>query len=203
MDGPPPPDPRTAVRPLLLAVGRTLLTSVGLLVLYFVLPLDREFSGGTVVVLGLGVLVMGLLVAWQVRSILRSPHPALRAVEALALSLPLFVVLFAATYTVLSESRPDSFSEPLNRIDSLYFVVTVFATVGFGDISPVSDVARVLVTLQMVADLVLIGLVLRVFLSAVDRGRRRAAAQAEAPPPGQDAVTRRAAGPSPGGTPRR
>ncbi len=30
-------------------------------------------------------------------------------------------------------------------------------------------------TLQMVGDLVLIGLVLRLFLTAVDRGRRRAA----------------------------
>jgi voltage-gated potassium channel len=35
--------------------------------------------------------------------------------------------------------------------------------------------ARSLVTLQMVGDLVLIGLVLRLFVTAVDRGRRRAA----------------------------
>ena len=56
---------------------------------------------------------MGLLVAWQVRSILRSPHPALRAVEAIALSLPLFLLLFAATYTVLSASDPGAFTEPL------------------------------------------------------------------------------------------
>jgi len=51
----------------------------------------------------------------------------------------------------------------------------VFATVGFGDISPVSEVARVLTTLQMVGDLVLIGLVLRIFVVAVNHGRRRAA----------------------------
>jgi voltage-gated potassium channel len=110
-----------------------------------------------------------------VLSILRSPHPALRAVEAIALSLPLFLVLFAGTYTVLSASDPGTFTEPLSRLDCLYFVVTVFATVGFGDISPVSALARSLVTLQMVGDLVLIGLVLRLFVTAVDRGRRRAA----------------------------
>ena len=125
---------------------------------------------------------MALLVAWQVRSILRSPHPALQAVEAVALSLPLFLLLFAATYTLLSDSHPAAFTEPLSRFDSLYFVVTVFATVGFGDISAVSTVARVLVTMQMVGDLVLIGLVLRVFLTAVDRGRRRTTAQRDAPP---------------------
>ena len=161
--------------PVLASIARMLLTSTGLVVLYFVLPLDRGFSPGTLVALGVGVLAMGLLVAWQVRGILRSPHPALRAVESVALSLPLFLLLFAATYQVLSTSRPDAFTEPLSRVDCLYFVITAFATVGFGDISPVSELARVLVTGQMVGDLVLIGLVLRVFLTAVDRGRRRAA----------------------------
>jgi len=126
-------------------------------------------------------LVLGLLMAWQVRSILRSRHPAVRAVEAIALSLPLFLLLFAGTYVVLSGSDPKAFTEPLSRVDSLYFVVTVFSTVGFGDIAPVAEGARVLVTVQMVGDLLLIGLVLRLFVTAVDRGRRRAAGQ-EGPP---------------------
>jgi voltage-gated potassium channel len=147
-------------------------TSVGVLVLYFLVPLDREFSVGTVVALGAGVLAIALLVTWQVRAILRASHPALQAIEALALSLPLFLLIFAATFVVLSASDPGALSEPLTKLDSLYFVVTVFATVGFGDITPVSDPARVLVTLQMVGDLVLIGLVIRLFLGAVDRRRR-------------------------------
>jgi voltage-gated potassium channel len=168
--------------PLFLGIARMLLTPVCLVILYFLLPLDREFTPGTIAALGAGIFAMGLLVAWQVRSILRSPHPALQAVEAVALSLPLFLLLFAATYTLLSDSDAAAFTEPLSRLDSLYFVVTVFATVGFGDISAVSAVARVLVTVQMVGDLVLIGLVLRVFLTAVDRGRRRTTAQRDAPP---------------------
>ena len=164
-------------RPLFLGIARTLLTSAGVVVLYFVLPFDREFTAGTLAALVAGVLGMGLLVAWQVRSILlSSTRPC--GLEAVALSLPLFLLLFAATYAVLSDSDPGAFTEPLSRVDSLYFVVTVFATVGFGDISAVSTVARVLVTVQMVGDLVLIGLVLRVFVTAVDRGRRRAAERA-------------------------
>jgi voltage-gated potassium channel len=184
--------------PLLLGILRSLLTSAGVLVLYFVLPMDREFSAGTVAALGAGVLAMGMLVAWQVRAILQSPHPALRAIEAVALSLPLFLLLFAAAYVVLSSTEPGAFTEPLNRVDSLYFVVTVFATVGFGDISPVSPIARVLVTGQMVGDLILIGLVLRVFMTAVDQGRRRAAGQEDASSTGiGGGLTRRAAGSSP------
>jgi hypothetical protein len=170
-----PPHPAVPPRRLLvLGAGRTLLATTGVLVVYFLLPLDRSFSSRALVGLVLGLIALGLLIAWQVRQILRARTPALRAVEALALSLPLFLVLFAAVYVVLSDSDPAAFSEPLDRTDGLYFVVTVFATVGFGDIAPVSEVARGLTTVQMIGDLLLIGLVLKVFLAAVDRGRRRA-----------------------------
>ena len=182
MDGRSPTELAVTRHPLLVALLRTIGTVVAVLVLYFVLPLDRGFSAGTLAWLAAGVLALGLLVAWQVRAILQSRHPAARAIEAIALSLPLFLLLFAGTYVVLSASEPGAFTEPLSRIDSLYFVVTVFATVGFGDISPVTEGARVLVTVQMVGDLILIGLVLRLFLTAVDRGRRRAAGQ-DGPPP--------------------
>src|SRR5438094_848942 len=78
---------------------------------------------------------------------------------------------------------------PLHRpftAGTLLLLGAVFATVGFGDISPVSDVARVLVTVQMVGDLVVIGLVLRLFLTAVDRGRRRASGREDSRPAGDD-----------------
>ena len=178
-----PVEPPQAARPhpgvpprrlLVLGAGRTLLATTVVLVAYFVLPLNGGFSRRTVLVLVVGLVAVGLLVAWQVRAILRAYTPALRAMEALALSLPLFLVMFAVVYVLLAGSDPGAFTEPLTRTDSLYFVVTVFATVGFGDIAPVSEVARVLTTVQMVLDLLLIGLVLKVFLAAVDVGRRRA-----------------------------
>jgi voltage-gated potassium channel len=166
---PPAPDRRAVV----VALGRTLLTVVGVLLLYAILPLNGRFGVRTVLLLVAGLIVVGVLVAWQARAILRSRHPALRAVEAIALAVPVFLVLFAAASVVLANSDPAAYTEPLSRIDGLYFVVTVFATVGFGDISPVSEVARVLTTVQMLGDLVLIGLVLRVFLAAVARRRQR------------------------------
>jgi voltage-gated potassium channel len=169
-------------RPLVLSLARTLGNVAVVLVGYYLLPLDRSFGWGTVVALGLGLLLVAALLVWQVHSILRSPHPALRAVETLALTVPLVLVLFALVYVLLDRSDPSAFSEALTRTDALYFVVTVFATVGFGDIVPVTEVARVLVTVQMLGDLVLIGLVLRVFLTAVDRGRRRAAERETGPP---------------------
>ena len=164
-------------RTVLFGLARAGVNVVGLLVLYYLLPLDRGLRSRTLLTLVAGLLAVGLLVAWQVRTILRARHPALQAIEAIALSLPLFLLLFAATYVLLAGTDPHAFTEPLSHTDGLYFVITVFATVGFGDITPVTELARVLTTVQMVGDLVLIGLVLRVFLTAVERGHRRAAEQ--------------------------
>ncbi|MGY1802208.1 potassium channel family protein [Blastococcus sp. SYSU D00922] len=172
MSDPEPPAPGR--RPLVLGLVRTALTVLVVLVLYAVLPLDRGFRAGGVWLVA-GLAGIGVLVGWQVRAIVRAQHPALRAVEGMALSLPLFLVFFAASYVLMSGSDPSHFTEPLDRTDGVYFAVTVFATVGFGDIAPVGEAARVVTTVQMVADLVLIGLVVRLFLAAVERGRRRAA----------------------------
>jgi len=113
------------------------------------------------------------LVAFQVRSIIASPFPGLRAVEALATSVPLFLLLFAATYVVMTTISASNFSQPLTRTDALYFTVTVFATVGFGDITARTEAARLVVTGQMITDLIIIGLGLRIIVGAVKRGRQR------------------------------
>jgi hypothetical protein len=65
------------------------------------------------------------------------------------------------------------FSQPLTRTGALYFSVTVFSTVGFGDITAKTDPARVIVTVQMFFDLILLGFGARAFLSAVQLGRQR------------------------------
>ena len=165
------PPVRPQLRPLAAALARTLGNVTALIVLYYFLPLDQPFGWSTVAALLAGLAFIALLTTWHVRSVLRSPHPGLRAAETLAVTVPLFLVLFAASYQTLAATDPAAFTQPLSRTDTLYFVVTVFATVGFGDISPVSDAARVLTTVQMIADLVLIGLVVKAMLSAVERGR--------------------------------
>ena len=69
---------------------------------------------------------------------LRSSTPGLRAVEAISVTLTLFLLLFATSYAVMTRVEPGSFDvPPMTRVDGLYFTVTVFATVGFGDLSPV------------------------------------------------------------------
>jgi hypothetical protein len=155
---------------------RATLTSTVLVVLYYRLPLTGTVKASTVALLLAGLVLFAGVITWQVRAILRSQYPGLRALEALAAAIPLFLLVFAATYVTLADAQPSAFNEPLSRTDALYFTITVFSTVGFGDITPVTTPARVVAMVQMLGDLVVVGLVLRVMLDAVKEGRQRRAA---------------------------
>jgi voltage-gated potassium channel len=167
---------------LLRALGST----VGLVVIYYLLPLDRTSIGVAVGMLAFGLVALVGLVVFQVRSIIKAKYPALRAVGALATSVPLFLLLFAGTYFVMGGISEANFSEPLTRTDALYFTVTVFATVGFGDIVATTESARVVVMGQMIAGIVTIGLGARVIVDAVKRGQQRQPISESDGPPGEE-----------------
>ena len=160
---------------LLGAIARALAHTVALVLLYSLLPLDQPAGRSTIVWLLAGLAAFVVLVVLQLRSILRSRLPGIRAVEALGAALPLFVLVFASTYLLVASSQPQAFSEPLSHVDAWYFTMTVFSTVGFGDIAPRSDTARLIVTAQMVGNLVVLGALARVVVGAVRLGRQRQA----------------------------
>ena len=96
-----------------------------------------------------------------------------RQSQALGLIVPLFLLLFASTYFLMERASAAAFTQPLTRTDALYFTVTVFSTVGFGDIAPKSEAARVVLIVQMIGDLAVLGAGIRVLLGAVQRGRQQ------------------------------
>jgi hypothetical protein len=153
---------------------RALVTAVVMVALYYVLPLDRRSDAAVFVVLVVGVALLAGMIAWQARAIVRSDYPGIRAVQALASTTPLFLLLFASAYFVLSLDDAAMFTEPLTRSDSLYFTVTIFSTVGFGDISAKAETTRLVVTTQMLLDLVVLGLGIQVILGAVKQGKANA-----------------------------
>jgi hypothetical protein len=183
-----PPDGPWEAKPTLGRIVRTLLQAAGstavLVAIYYLLPLDHSARWIAIVTLVIGLAALVGLVAFQVRAISGSLYPGLRALEALAVTVPLFLLLFASTYLVIAAISARSFSQPLNHTDALYFTVTVFATVGFGDITATAAVARLVVTGQMIIDLIILGLGARVILGAVSRGWQRRPPEPGAVPPG-------------------
>ena len=148
--------------------------AVALLVVgYYVAPLDRPLDTGTLIEFLLALAVVGAVIAWEVRNILTSDVPRLRAVQTVAVGVPMLLLVFASVYVQIETSQPNSFSETLSRTDALYFTVTVFATVGFGDITATSEPARALVTGQMVAGIVIVGLGARIIVDAIKHGREQ------------------------------
>jgi voltage-gated potassium channel len=167
------PPRRVTVRALL----RSTLTATVLVVIYYALPLAGRLDGGAVSVLVIGSLVFTVMIIWQIRAIIRADYPGLRTIESLATAIPMFLLVFAVAYLLLDGATAAAFNEPLSKTDALYFTVTVFATVGFGDIVPRTELARIVTMSQMLADLVVIGLIVRVMISAVKEGHQRRAAE--------------------------
>jgi voltage-gated potassium channel len=178
-------EPRQRRRLLSLALLRALLTAIILVALYYLLPVDEELRLSSVLRMVVGLALFVAVLIWQIRKVVTSRHPGIRAIEALAVTVPLFLLLFAATYFLMSVHGSGTFSQDdLTRTDTLYFAVTIFSTVGFGDISATSQSARLVVTFQMLLDLVILGVGINAFVSAARLGRKRQTAAEEAERPG-------------------
>lgn len=86
------------------AVLRAVLTATVLVVLYYVLPF-RSLTGSSALRFLVGLLIFIGITVWQVKTITGSRYPGLKAAQALALILPLYLLVFASTYYMMTE-RP-------------------------------------------------------------------------------------------------
>jgi len=160
-------------RRVLLAVLRAVASTAVLVTAYYLLPFDRSATWAAITLLVVELVLLSGLVALHVRLIVRSQFPGLQAIEALATSIPLLILLYASTYFVIARISPANFSIRLTRTDALYFTMSAFSTVGFGDITAKTETARLVVTSQMAVDLVTLGLGIKIITGAVTRGQQR------------------------------
>ena len=176
-------DPRTRNKLIVAAAARSLLTTALLVLLYYIMPVHEGLQLGSLLRLLVVIALFVVVLAWQIRRILNSKQPGIRAIEALAVTVPLFLLLFASTYFVMSVNGTGNFNqEHLSRTDTLYFTVTIFSTVGFGDITATSPSARVVVIVQMILDLIILGVGIKVLTHAAKVGRQRQAAAEDTDP---------------------
>jgi voltage-gated potassium channel len=78
------------------------------------------------------------------------------SIRGLLLLLTLTVLFFSWAVDSVAMQR-GLFDDLQNKTDSLYFNISTLATVGFGDVHPVGQLARAAVTLQIIFNLVFIG----------------------------------------------
>ena len=117
---------------------------------YFLLPLDRLGPRRPVLswlLFGLALTLIALLLLRQVVHVLLGV-PDVRPGLVIPLLMSLSILVFATAYQALAQ-RPGELDGIATRLDALYFTVVTLATVGYGDITPRGQTARLVTILQI------------------------------------------------------
>lgn len=138
---------------------RTILVLAAMLAAFYLLPArtadftsSPRWIGGVLLLAGLAALFVR-----QTKIQIHAPEDAAVRLESLFYMVALNVFLFAFIYFVLATAYPTEFADLTTRTDALYFTVSTIATVGFGDIHAVGQPARILVTVNMIFNVVFVG----------------------------------------------
>ena len=145
------------------SVPRVLITLVAIVVVYYSLPLDMTASSlwlGLLLTL-IGIVALGWTIVTQVK-LQVSDRPGTEPAS-LAVVVMLAIGVFALGYYGLQQAAPDEFVGLETRTDALYFTMTTLSTVGYGDVHAQGQIARVLVTIQQVFDVVFIAALLATY----------------------------------------
>jgi voltage-gated potassium channel len=152
---------------------RTIIFGVCLLLVLWPLPYAHHDTLTGLLYVGfivvLAVIAFAVIFRWQIDRIHAALHPQAQMVEALLMIFVLFLGIFTKIYHILSAGDPGGFSEPLSYFSSFYYSVSVLSTVGVNSISPISVAARSVTMIQMLLDLIMLGVAVRVVSGAATR----------------------------------
>lgn len=146
---------------------------VGLIAIVIALALVPDRPDSQMAFPIVGVLVGIGIYVWffrhQLVRVRHSRYPYIQAIEALILVAAMFLAVFAAFYVMISTADPKAFTEDLDHFSAYYFALTVLATVGFGDITPVTVLARSVAMVQMAIDIVFIAVTVKIISSTAQK----------------------------------
>jgi hypothetical protein len=151
---------------------------VGCIVLYYVLPMRGRLWPIGAIAGPAAAIALAPLTRRHLRRVLVSDRPLVDVVLALALIAVVLILGFATTYGILATQSSEEFVGIATKTDALYFTVTVLATVGFGDVHPVGQVARGLTTVNMLTNIVILAFSVRLLTWAARQRHERALQEA-------------------------
>ena len=149
---------------------RSVLTGALLLGIYYLIPFTDRTSGESLTRLVVGVVAFAGVLAWQLHQVRRDDLPGLRAIQALGVTIPFFLAGLRRPLPLPLPGLDGSLQRAAEPHRRPLPVITLFSTVGFGDITPETDLTRILVSIQMLLDLVVIGAVVRLLAYAAKTG---------------------------------
>jgi voltage-gated potassium channel len=145
-------------RSTLAELGRPALTGVLVIGLYYLVPVEPGVSGTQLVLRAVATFVAGLAVTWlifrQLAHQLDNPDEA--PLAGLLNALIGGVAFFALADYITALSGPAQFADLKTKTDALYFALATLTTVGYGDVHASGQIARGIVVVQLVFNVVVI-----------------------------------------------
>jgi len=148
---------------------------------YGLLPFSGNWGAAGLIVGGIAALVVIAVLIRRVRRVLVAERPVPEAIAAVVVTATLTIITSSATYYAMASANPDSFRGLGTKIDATYFAVTVMSTVGFGDIVPTTQAARLVTTCHMIFTVALVGAAFRLVTWAA---RHNLSRRGDLPTPG-------------------
>lgn len=145
-----------------------ILTTVSIgacLAIYYTVPLPRDDPPPflRLALFAVSLVLLCCVLAVQVRRQVRAGDSAsVRVQSIVGLLLPV-VTFFAIVYYLMA----DQFVGIASRTDALYFSVVTLGTVGYGDVHPVGGGAKAATMIQIVLDLVVVGVLVAIATARV------------------------------------
>ena len=152
------------MRPESVTWARPIWTFFGLLVAYYTFPVQWTGSAPLVLVLSLlgtvgGLAVVGTVMVRELGHV-RS-GTAGRGPRVLSMLLILLVMAASLTFFLLNQIRPEQVTGLETRTDALYFTLSTMTTVGYGDVHAEGQLARALVCVLIVFNIVVVASLVR------------------------------------------
>jgi voltage-gated potassium channel len=145
---------------------------VGLLLVYYAVPFDVLGSIGRTATSLLLTVVGVIALAWAITGEVRRQLAGVSTTRApgLFMLLGLVVFVFAFGYYLLDRTTPGQMAGLETRTDALYFTLSTLGTLGYGDVYAEGQIARVLVGVQIVFDVVFVAALVAMFTGKVRAG---------------------------------
>jgi voltage-gated potassium channel len=163
-----------------ITIGLWLLALTGSLIAFAPVPHDWERLARGAEMMSLMPL-LALLAAGILRFVYRSRRLTIDGIFATIVAYVIVAIIFSRLYLLLIAANPASFALPMDaaqrtphllQVDLLYYSLVTQCSVGYGDVLPVSDAARMLAVIQAVVGQFYMAVVVAIFVGMYATQRR-------------------------------